>query len=613
MTATADHPISGLPAAPPEPRFRESFVSAAFWFGHFDTLPLGLFRIVFSAILAWVYIDLLPDAGAFYADTGILPRSTVMDYGRAVRFSLLDTVGSVSGAYAFLSAGIAISLVLLVGYRARLMAVLSFLWLLSLHERNLMPLDGADTVMRVLAFWLMFCPVDRALSLDSVLAAYRGRPLSRAGPVFAFRLLQLQLAVVYLYAAWEKMPGQRWPQGSALHYVLNLGEMWARPTAALFGSSPAFCYWGTIATLAFEVLFLPLVFLPYFQPRLKAIALATGTAFHAGIAATLKVGWFSYLMPACYLIYLEPRWIERLGAAVRSRTRRPAATLEVNPASAIALGWARVVRRLDWLGRVRVVDETPPVTGRLALIDGRGRLHLDARAVAVLTGLLPLLWPVRPLLALPGMHATLERFFEREAHRAEMRAQASQVPGRNPSVLPTTVHKTALWSARALLMILFVAAVTYGIADLLRIPLARFVSAPVQAVGLWQAWGMFAPEPWHVEGHIYTVGVFEDGARIDLTEAGLAHGGWNPSKPYYKAIYFSRWNKVVETLIEPDAEPYAHEYCAWVAQELDRERRPGSPRLKAVEVHWLRRPVPPPGAVLGEFRDELLWVHEPGR
>ena len=613
MTATADHPVSALPAAPREPRARESFVSFTFWFCRFDTLPLGLFRIVFSAILAWVYIDMVPDAGAFYSDAGILPRSTVIDHGRAARFSLLDTVGSVWGAYAFLFAGIAISLVLLLGYRARLMAVLSFLWLLSLHERNLVPLDGADTVMRVLAFWLMFCPVERALSLDSVLAAYKGRPLSRTGPAFGFRLLQLQFAVIYLYAAWEKMPGQRWPEGSALHYVLNLGEMWARPAAMLFASSPTFCYWGTIATLVFEVSFLPLVFLPYFQPRLKTLALATGTAFHAGIAVTLKVGWFSYLMPACYAMYFEPRWIERLGAAVRSRTRRPAATLEVDPTSAVPLGWARVVRRLDWFGRVRVVDENPSAANRLALADRRGRLHVDAEAVAALTGLLPLLWPLRPLLALPGVHAALERLFEREAHRAEVRARLAHVPSLDGSVLPATLRKTALWSARALLAVLFVGAVTYGIADLLRIPLARFVSAPIQAVGLWQAWGMFAPEPWHVEGHIYTLAVLEDGARIDLTEAGLAHGGWNPSKPYYKATYFSRWNKVIETLVEPNAEPYAHEYCAWVAQEYNRERRPGSPRLKAVEVHWLRRPVPPPGVPPGEFRDELLWVHEPGR
>lgn len=47
---------------------------------------------------------------------------------------------------------------LLVGYKTRLVSIMSWFLLMSLHNRNFLVLHGGDTLLRAALFWACFCP-----------------------------------------------------------------------------------------------------------------------------------------------------------------------------------------------------------------------------------------------------------------------------------------------------------------------------------------------------------------------------------------------------------------------------------------------------------------------
>jgi hypothetical protein len=141
----------------------------AYWFGTSDSRPVAAFRILLSLLLlkdAFYHLFL---AKWFYSDSGIIPRAALFDgLIRTPRFSLLDAVGQAWLAEAFFLLWIAVLSGLLLGYRTRWMAVLNYILILSVHERNGFILTGADTALRVFSFWMMFAPLAQHYALDAL-------------------------------------------------------------------------------------------------------------------------------------------------------------------------------------------------------------------------------------------------------------------------------------------------------------------------------------------------------------------------------------------------------------------------------------------------------------
>lgn len=297
------------------------------WFGEINMLPLCAFRSVLGLVLIFWYVDLLPDFKFFFSESGPFPRDVLLRERSPYLFSLLDWTGSDLITIAFFLLGMLAAVCLLLGWHSRLAAVTNFVVLVSLQNRNLLPWDGADNVIRVTSFWLMFCPIQRAYSIDALQAMRRGSPFSINAPAFGLRMLQLQIVCVYLVSAWAKLHGLAWLNGGALYYALNMGPAWNRYLAPVLSQVPLVVLVGTVGTLLFEILFLPLVFSPWGQPWLKLLALIWGAAFHVIIALTLKLGWFSYVMVGTYVLFLEPGWIERLVGPLKPLLIKPVGVL----------------------------------------------------------------------------------------------------------------------------------------------------------------------------------------------------------------------------------------------------------------------------------------------
>jgi hypothetical protein len=199
------------------------------------------------------------------------------------------------------------------------------------------------------SFLLAFAPCDRAF----VVGALRrdtddpGRSPAgeaRTGPLWAQRLAQLQLAIIYIGSGGSKLLDPDWRGG------LVLGDRLARSAqmAAARGVPPELMrvlgdpsVASTISKVAIGTeLFLAIAL---FVPRTRFFALWWGLMFHVTIEITSQVELFGWLSVTIYALFAVPRLRER--------------KLLFDPRSKLASGLAWVVRRLDWLARFEVRAE----------------------------------------------------------------------------------------------------------------------------------------------------------------------------------------------------------------------------------------------------------------
>ena len=308
-----------------------------FWFGEADVAPVALFRILFGLLLFNWFWQLYPNLTAFFTDAGILPRSDLAS-SYPDRLSLLSLSGEGWVVAAIWAVSCVVALSLAAGWHTRLASLLSFVLVSSFSWRDPLILDGSDLVFRLVPLWLAFTAAGDRWSID---ARRRDTPAAR-GWAFPIRLLELQIAWIYLATGLEKLAGIDWVQGTAAYYALQLEHTFARPWANAFAVDPVLSHLITWYTLTVELSFLPLAMLPF--ERTRSVAAFGAAAMQLGILLLMNVGNFPLVMLVACVMFVPPRWIHRVmrGAAVPAAapavrgSRRRAATWLLAIAAAAA-------------------------------------------------------------------------------------------------------------------------------------------------------------------------------------------------------------------------------------------------------------------------------------
>ena len=243
------------------------------------------------------------------------------------------------------------------------------------------------------ALLLAFSPCDRAFVLRAP------PPADRTGPLWAQRLAQLQLSIVYLASGGSKLLDPDWRGG------LVIGDRLARSTALAvskgvpvdfvrFLSNPAVASGLSKVAIATE-LFLAV---GLFVPRTRFFALWWGGMFHATIEVTSKVELFGWLTLTIYVLFARPTLREREVLYDESRS--------------LGSFVATAVRALDWLVRFEVSTDAARCEGHVfAVVDRDGTKATGLAAVALLARAIPLLFP----LSVPLYVVTAQRFRARPA------------------------------------------------------------------------------------------------------------------------------------------------------------------------------------------------------
>lgn len=262
-----------------------------------DTRALAALRIALGAILLADLASRSTDLVAFYTDSGVVPRSALS--------AIAPTFGQVSihafwgsawaQAVLFVVAGLA-AVAMLVGYRTKLAALVSFVLLISLHARNPAVLGGGDSLLRHLLFWALFVPIGERWSVDAT--RKQGRRETVTG--FATAGLLTQVVLVYATNAILKLRGDIWLSGDAVEQVMLLTRY-----STWLGQWLVELPWLLVAA---ETLWLGLLVC---SPLLlvltgwhRALLVAAFAGMHGGMVLLMELGLFPFVSVAALLPFV---------------------------------------------------------------------------------------------------------------------------------------------------------------------------------------------------------------------------------------------------------------------------------------------------------------------
>jgi len=187
-----------------------------------DARALAAFRIGLGTVVLVGTLLRATNLRAFYADSGVLPRSALADlYPVAESLSVHALVGSAEAQAVLFAVAAVAAICMIVGYRTTLATLVSLVLVLSVQGRNPLVLNGGDILLRHLLFWGVLLPLDERWAVDATQRSRSGR--ERVASLATAGIL-LQVLVVYGVNAVLKHRSDVWQDGTATEYIFHLDQ-----------------------------------------------------------------------------------------------------------------------------------------------------------------------------------------------------------------------------------------------------------------------------------------------------------------------------------------------------------------------------------------------------
>lgn len=287
-----------------------------FWFLPVPLLNLGLFRIVLCFNFFFMYLSRQKDVNLFFTDQGILPKSLALK--ALPEFYRPSFVLSFwPDSWVAIIHGLFLLLLLLwgLGIGGRWIGWICAFLHLSFLQRNYGIAFGADQIGGIFMLYLAATQSNERLSILN----WKKKELKEEWssgfltPVF-YRMIQVQLCVIYAFTGFEKLKGTTWWDGTALWSVFANSQM-VIADLTWMKSFPLLIVALSFSTIFFEIYFFPFVI---FKATRKYI-LAAGFFFHMGIGVVMALFSFAIMMLAPYILFLSPDFLNR---CLKLRQRR---------------------------------------------------------------------------------------------------------------------------------------------------------------------------------------------------------------------------------------------------------------------------------------------------
>jgi hypothetical protein len=246
------------------------------------------------AVALVVIADLLirwPDIEAFYSDDGIWPRELADHLGwKGGYWSFHMLSGSVYWQLTLFSVHLLAAVSMFVGWRSVISTAVTWLLLVSLHNRNVYILQAGDDLLRMTLFFGIFLPWNAYFSVDSARKAYV-MPTS----VYVYLAYLLLVASVYFFTVILKSSSEWSSEGSAIYYALSLEQLRLPYTGDWLYKHPIVMRALTWLVVFLEASIPLLVLFPHKKNKTRIVAFFCILALHLGIASTLYVGLFPFI------------------------------------------------------------------------------------------------------------------------------------------------------------------------------------------------------------------------------------------------------------------------------------------------------------------------------
>jgi predicted DCC family thiol-disulfide oxidoreductase YuxK len=556
-----------------------------------DLRTLALFRICLGALILADLINRASDLTAFYTDQGTLTRAAAIAFNHPVRISFHLMSGSplVIGLL-FVVAGI-LAVLLMLGYRTRLVTVLSWLFLISLNNRNLLVQQAGDQLISVLAFWAMFLPIGARYSVD---AALRPDDQPRPGNAYfsaaTFAML-LQVIYVYVIGALLKDSPVWVPDGQAVYYALHLDSL-ATPLAHWFRQYGAILQLLTYYVWTLELIAPLLVFSPIWHLPVRLVTMVLLITMHLGFYLFLEIGLFPFISIASLLLFTPSEVWDWLGRWVYPPEKR-AISIYYDGACGFCLKTAKLFRELCLPQDVpiRPAQDDPAIRpifeaeDSWVVTDTQGNQRTKWAAFAFVLRQSPVFW----LFGKAFEWRPLARLGDR-LYRLIGNHRAGALGRLSTQFLPYRRQWLRLSRPEALLVgALTVLVFAHNLTTLSKVDykLPEAVEGFQKAIRLSQTWNMFAPRPLLTDGWFVIRGVMEDDAVVDLWHR--LPGEPDTAKPRYVSQWYRdyRWRKYLSRLPKTTSKEQLHNLGRYYCRTYNRFN-PGPVRLATLTIDYYR-------------------------
>lgn len=282
----------------------------------FDLRALAIFRMALGLLVIFDAVTRLGDAEAFYSNFGVMPIANYLqEVANRMHISLHFASGLLAWQYLLLTLQILSGLALLLGLRTRHAVIIAWILTVSLHNRNVLILNGGDVLLRLLLFWSMFLPLGSQWSIDDLLTrltansdAMSQKNLILSGGSIA---LTLQLVYVYLGTALLKTGPDWWPNGTASYYALAL-DSFVTPFGLWLRQWTALLQYATYAVYFLELLAPLFWFSPICLVPLRCFSIVALIFLHLNFELTMRLGMFPWIDIAALLVLLPSQVLDRL-------------------------------------------------------------------------------------------------------------------------------------------------------------------------------------------------------------------------------------------------------------------------------------------------------------
>lgn len=283
-----------------------------FWFKTQAFEQLGLFRLITGSLIFIMYSFRAMDYEYLFSESGILPLAKLDELLPAelhyvfplkqifIEWNLGPILYGVMLLLLFLMA---------IGLSNRLLSIILFTIHLTFLQKNFLSVYGVDMLTTFILLYNCFVDSYRNYSLKSLLfkSTKAASELNILFSSLAYRLLQIQICIVYAYAGIEKAKGGSWWSGNALWIALNNGDHHGIDVA-YFANFPVLLVLLTFMTLFFEIYF-PFLIL---NKKIRIFAMIFGVGMHLGIILTMNLWFFSFIMVSFYILFLSKEQINSL-------------------------------------------------------------------------------------------------------------------------------------------------------------------------------------------------------------------------------------------------------------------------------------------------------------
>ena len=212
-------------------------------------------------------------------------------------------------------------LFLIVGLFTRTVAVINYLLTLSTFSVFVTYEYHHDYALIGINFLLMFMPVSRRFSLDSLVEKLRYArvdsdftPNQQVGEIY-YRLVPLLIiGLTYFDSVFHKFSAPMWTSGLGVWLPGSMPMMtWFFDWTPLFDQELLIRSLGYL-TLLFETVFVFLLWFGFARPFL----LIVGLGLHLGIGAVFPIPFFGMGFASQYILLVPSSWFSSLGRKIRS-------------------------------------------------------------------------------------------------------------------------------------------------------------------------------------------------------------------------------------------------------------------------------------------------------